>query len=178
MEPKLPAAPTGLVVADACDSDLPAIAEIYAAVVADSHATFDLEAPGLAEWGASLAACDPAIGHLLIVARDRSGTVAGYARSGLFMPKRAYSTTVQTSLYVAKPSRRRRVGTVLYEALLERLDASAARLAVAGLAEPNPGSVALHRRFGFTPVGTFAGVGVKFGRAWDVTWYQRSLEAR
>ena len=178
MEPELPEAPTGLVIADARDGDLSAIAEIYAAVVSDSHASFDLEAPGLAEWRESLAARDPSLGHFLIVAHDEAGAVAGYAKSGLFMAKRAYATTVQTSVYIAESSRGRGVGTAVYAMLFERLVSSPARLAVAGLAEPNPASAALHRSFGFTPVGTFEGVGVKFGRAWDVTWYQRSLEAR
>jgi phosphinothricin acetyltransferase len=31
---------------------------------------------------------------------------------------------------------------------------------------------------GVTAVGTFHSVGVKFGRAWDVRWYERSLRRR
>jgi phosphinothricin acetyltransferase len=70
------------------------------------------------------------------------------------------------------------VGGALYDALLERLDACpAVRVAVAGVAEPNEASTRLHVSRGFTRVGRFSGVGTKFGRAWDVTWYQRSLEA-
>jgi phosphinothricin acetyltransferase len=51
------------------------------------------------------------------------------------------------------------------------------RVAVAGVAEPNEASTRLHVGRGFTRVGRFSGVGTKFGRAWDVTWYQRSLGA-
>jgi phosphinothricin acetyltransferase len=67
------------------------------------------------------------------------------------------------------------VGTGLYAELFARLEASPLRLAVAGIAQPNPASTALHTRFGFERVGTFKGVGVKFGRPRDVTWYQRDL---
>ena len=38
--------------------------------------------------------------------------------------------------------------------------------------------VRLHLAQGFERVGTFVGVGTKFGRLWDVTWYQRPLGAR
>jgi len=39
---------------------------------------------------------------------------------------------------------------------------------------PNPASIALHRRFGFTDVGVFREVGRKFGKYWDVLWMQFS----
>ena len=40
---------------------------------------------------------------------------------------------------------------------------------------PNPASLALHRRFGFTEVGVFSSVGRKFDRYWDVVWLERPL---
>ena len=162
-------------IADAEPSQLEEIASIYASVVLSSPATFDLEPPGLEHWQRILAGADADLGHLLIVALDPAGAVLGYAKSGTFKEKAAYSTTCETSVYVAEGSRGAGIGDALYGALLPRLERSAARLAVAGLAEPNPASTALHRRHGFTPVGTFRGVGVKFGRAWDVTWHQRPL---
>ena len=78
-------------------------------------------------------------------------------------------------MYVDEEARGGRIGTALYRELFARLDASPLRLAVAGISEPNEASTALHRAFGFERVGTFTGVGVKFGRAIDVTWYQRAL---
>jgi phosphinothricin acetyltransferase len=70
----------------------------------------------------------------------------------------------------------RGVGHALYAALLERLEADdRRRLAVAGIALPNAASERLHLAHGFTPVGTFHSVGVKFGREWDVRWYERRL---
>ena len=38
-------------------------------------------------------------------------------------------------------------------------------------------SLALHRAFGFEPVGIFRQVGYKFGRYWDVQWFQKRLDA-
>jgi phosphinothricin acetyltransferase len=42
---------------------------------------------------------------------------------------------------------------------------------------PNPGSEHLHRKLGFTHVGTFNECGRKFGRYWDVAWYEHPLDS-
>jgi phosphinothricin acetyltransferase len=47
--------------------------------------------------------------------------------------------------------------------------------AYAGIALPNPASIALHERFGFKRVAHFTEQGRKFGRYWDVAWYEKPL---
>ena len=160
---------------DAGPKHLSEIAAIYAAEVETSTATFDLEVPRLEHWERALACVNPTAGHLLIVGLDDDGTVLGYAKSGPFRDRAAYDTTCETSIYVAEHARGNGVGRALYGRLIELLQASEARLAVGGMTEPNPASAALHESLGFTLVGTFEGVGVKFGEAWDVTWFQRPL---
>ncbi len=137
--------------------------------------TFDLEPPPIERWRQLLEATDPAAGHLLLAALDDAGDVLGYALSAGYMERAAYDSTCVTSVYVAADARGRGVGTALYSRLFGLLDASPLRLAVAGITEPNEPSTALHLALGFTRVGTFDGVGVKFGREWSVTWYQRPL---
>ncbi|MEA2469824.1 MAG: hypothetical protein QOE38_823 [Thermoleophilaceae bacterium] len=155
-----------------------AIAAIYARAALETAATFDLEGKPPRWWREAIRGADPARGHMTLVALGDGGKVLGYAKSGVHKDRPAYDTTVETSVYVAETGRRCGVGGALYDALLERLDACpAVRVAVAGVAEPNEASTRLHVSRGFTRVGRFSGVGTKFGRAWDVTWYQRSLEA-
>ena len=43
---------------------------------------------------------------------------------------------------------------------------------------PNPASVRLHQRFGYRHVGTFTEQGRKFGRYWDVAWFERAFPDR
>jgi phosphinothricin acetyltransferase len=167
-----------LTVVDAREEHLEAIAEIYAVAARETPATFDFEGHPVAWWRAALAAGDPATGHLLLVALDDAGAVAGYAKSGRFRDKPAYDSTREVSVYVAEAARGQGVGTALYTALLTRLEACGTRLAVGGVTEPNPTSTRLHLACGFSRVGTFEGVGTKFGRLWDVTWYQRPLRRR
>ena len=40
---------------------------------------------------------------------------------------------------------------------------------------PNPASAALHHKFGFRSIGVFHEVGRKFGRYWDVEWFEKGL---
>jgi L-amino acid N-acyltransferase YncA len=167
-----------LTVVDAGEEHLPAIAAIYAAAARDTAATFDFEGHPLGWWRALLEAVDPATGRRLLVALDPGGDVAGYAKSTQFRDRPAYDSTREVSVYVAEAARGQGIGKALYTELLARLEAGGTRLAVGGVTEPNPASTALHLACGFTLVGTFVGVGTKFGRLWDVTWYQRALGAR
>jgi phosphinothricin acetyltransferase len=167
--------PATLTVVDAREEHLEGIASIYAVAARDTPATFDFEGHSVARWRAMLAGADPAAGHLLLVAVDDAGAVAGYAKSGRFRDKPAYDSTREVSVYIDEAARGRGVGRALYDVLLERLSRCGVRLAVGGVTEPNPASTALHLACGFTRVGTFEGVGTKFGRLWDVTWYQRAL---
>ena len=100
----------------------------------------------------------------------------GYASSSVFRPKAAYETSVETSVYVDPGWTGRGVGSRLYERLFAALEQEDVHRAYAGITLPNSGSVALHERFGFTLVGVFTHAGRKFGRYWDVAWYEKHLE--
>jgi hypothetical protein len=49
--------------------------------------------------------------------------------------------------------------------------------AYAGIALPNPASVALHESIGFRPLGGYEKVGFKFGQWRDVGWWQESPQS-
>jgi phosphinothricin acetyltransferase len=167
-----------LTIVDAGEEHLAGMAEIYAVAARDTAATFDMQGLPLSWWRGALEAVDPAAGIILLAAVDGDGSVLGYAKSTRFRERPAYDSTREVSVYVAEAARGRGVGRALYDELLPRVEASGRRLAVGGVTEPNPASTRLHLACGFTVVGTFVGVGTKFGRLWDVTWYQRALGAR
>jgi phosphinothricin acetyltransferase len=147
-----------------------AIAAVYDEAARTTPATFDLEGHP-PQWWADVIAADEY--PFRVAVEDK---LLGFARGSLHKVKPAYSTTCEASVYVAQSARGRGVGRALYDVLLADLDASPdLLLAVAGITEPNPASVALHVACGFKPVGTFHDVGRKLGRTWDVTWYERSL---
>jgi phosphinothricin acetyltransferase len=102
--------------------------------------------------------------------------VIGFASSSRYRPRGAYDPSVETSIYIAQSRRRRGVGRRLYAALFEALAGEDVHRAYAGITLPNPASVALHERVGFTRAGYFTEQGRKFGRYWDVAWYEKGLE--
>ena len=155
--------------------DLPALTEIYNHYVEQTHVSFDLErftAEERRDWFSHYAETGR---HRLLVAESDAGVVVGYATSGRFRDKAAYNPSVETTVYCAAEAVGRGVGSALYGALFEALRTEDVHCAYAGVAMPNEASLALHRRFGFTEIGTFHQVGRKFGKWWDVTWLERRL---
>lgn len=153
--------------------DLPALTEIYNHYVVHSPATFDLEpftVDQRREWFEHYREGTP---HQLLVAED--GDLLGYATSSRFRPKPAYGTTVETTVYLQPDAAGRGVGALLYAELFERLRSEDVWRAVAGIVPPNEASVRLHLKFGFREVGRFTELGRKFGRYWDVVWYEKAL---
>ncbi|UCE03166.1 MAG: N-acetyltransferase [Candidatus Latescibacterota bacterium] len=161
----------------AVDADLPDLVRIYNHYVVHSHVTFDTH-PFAVEaresWFRGFAPSGP---HRLLVA-EIDDEISGYASSGSFRAKPAYRTSVETTVYLAPERVQRGVGPALYAALLGELEAEGeVHRAYAGIALPNPASIALHTRLGFTLVGTFREVGFKFGKFWSVSWYEREIPA-
>jgi phosphinothricin acetyltransferase len=156
-----------------CPSDLAGILGIYNHYVAHSPATFEvapLRPEDRREWLDDHLEGGP---HRLVVADADPGGVRGYATTSAFIARAAYATTVQASVYCHPESRGQGLGSRLYQGLFDAIQAEDLERIVAGVALPNPASVALHRRFGFRPVGTFSRVGRKFGQYWDVEWFER-----
>jgi phosphinothricin acetyltransferase len=166
--------PVAISIRPASSRDVPRLAEIYDHYVRHTPVTFDIEPVTVEDrrvWLAQFSNVGP---HRLFVA-ERDGVVLGYAGSHAFRAKRAYDTTVETTVYCAPEATGQGIGSALYTALFEALTGEDLRLAVAGITLPNPASVALHRRFGFTLAGVMHEVGRKFGRYWDVAWYEKRL---
>ncbi len=157
------------------EADLEQLNAVYNHYIVTSAITFDLE-PWTIEarraWFGHYATTGR---HRLLVATEGE-RVLGYATSSRHRPKDAYLTSVETSIYLAPEATGRGVGTTLYGVLFDVLAGEDVHRAYAGITFiPNPASVALHERFGFRLAGTFREQGRKFGRYWDVEWYEKEL---
>jgi phosphinothricin acetyltransferase len=165
---------TASVVRAAQPADLPGLTDIYNHYVATSGVTFDTTPFTLEEreeWFSHYATSGP---HRLLVA-DEDDEVVGYATSSPFRPKPGYVTSVETSVYLRSDATGRGLGSMLYRALFAAIAREDLHRAYAGVALPNDASVALHERLGFRELGTYVEVGRKFGRYWDVLWFERAL---
>jgi len=160
-------------VRDAHPDDLAPLTAIYNHYVIHTPITFDLtplEPEQRRGW------LDDHQGgrHRLLVADDH-GEVVGYASTSRWRPKAAYDTTVEATVYVRHDATGRGIGRQLYGALFDAIASENVHTIVAGVALPNDASIALHERCGFGQVGVFREVGLKFGRFWDVAWYQKAM---
>ncbi|MFJ5266285.1 GNAT family N-acetyltransferase [Streptomyces sp. NPDC088387] len=158
------------------EADLVALTELYNHYVRETSITFDTEIFTPEErrpWLLSHPEDGP---HRLMVATEpTSRRILGYVTSSSYRAKPAYTTSVEVTVYVAPDAGGRGIGTLLYKALFAALAGEDVHRAYAGIAQPNEASTRLHERFGFRHVGTYHEVGRKFGRYWDVAWYEKEL---
>lgn len=156
--------------------DAAAIAEIYRHYVLASTATFEESAPSQVDMARRLKAV---IGRQLpwLVA-EQQGRVNGYAYAMPWRERSAYRYSVEVSGYVDPEFVRARTGTLLYQALIDRLVELGTHSAIAVVTLPNPASVAFHEKLGFVKVAHLEQIGFKFGRWLDAGYWQRLLDER
>jgi phosphinothricin acetyltransferase len=163
----------GIMIVPASVADAGDCARIYAHHVLHGTATFELEPPDAEEMarriGTTLASGAP-----WLIAREGKEAV-GYAYAGRFHPREAYRFTCEDSIYLAHDRLGRGIGTALLAALIEAATTAGFRQMIAQIVPGQGGSVALHRRFGFTDAGQIRAVGWKHGKWLDVLTMQRAL---
>ena len=155
--------------------DLPEIVRLYNHYVEHSPATFETVPVQPEDRSAWLEAHSRGGPHRLLVAEEADAGLVGWATTSPFRSRAAYATTVESSVYCRPDRTGQGLGTRLYDALFAAVRTEDLARIVAGVTLPNAPSVALHARFGFRPVGVFTRVGRKFGRYWDVAWFERPL---
>jgi phosphinothricin acetyltransferase len=161
-------------IAPGTEDDLHAIVAILNYTIANSDATFTSEPVTVTErrdWFERFSLTGP---HRLLVAR-RGNQVLGYAASQPYRDHQGFRETVEVSIALHVGSRGQGIGTALYRALFEGLASERVHVALAGIVLPNDASVALHRKSGFTEVGTFHEYGIKNGRYLSSLWMERLL---
>lgn len=156
----------------AVENDLAAIRSIYNEGIADRVATLDEGEKSDAEIREWWAAHDAR--HAVLVA-ERDGAVVGWAALNRYNQRCAYRGVADLSIYVARASRGRGVGS----ALLAALEAAAAERGFHKIVlftfAFNEAGQRLYRKRGFHEVGTFRNQGVVDGRFVDVMAMEKLL---
>ena len=155
------------------ESDAERMLAIYAPVVRDTAISFELEPPTEDDFRGRIRST---LQHTPWLACGDDEDILGYAYAGRFRPRAAYQWSVEVSVYVAPDRQGRGVGRALYTSLFECLRLQGYHNAYAGIALPNPASIALHERFGFEAIGAYRSVGYKHGRWHDVGWWQLTIQ--
>lgn len=153
-------------------ADAEAICAIYNHYVAHTIVTFEEQPVAPAEMQSRIAAVLEKLPWLVF---EGDGAITGYAYASPWKTRSGYRFAAESSIYLAPAQTGRGAGTALYANLLENLRARNVHCVIGGAALPNPASVALHEKLGFTKVAHFRENGFKFGRWIDVGYWQRLL---
>lgn len=163
-----------IAIRDASAVDIRSIAKIYNYYVLDTTITFEEEAVTASEMARRIESVRSAGLPWIVVTLDNEAV--GYAYATPWKARSAYRFSVETTVYVDPKQVGRGIGSVLYEHLLNELRIRKIHSVIAGIALPNPHSIALHEKFGFRNVARFHEVGFKFSQWRDVGYWQKSLE--
>jgi phosphinothricin acetyltransferase len=109
---------------------------------------------------------------------EEDGRAFGFTSTSAMRNRKAYRWTVETGIYLDRAAQGHGLGRRLLTEHLALLEHQGFVTIVAGIALPNPASVALHEKLGFRLSGIERGVGYKFGQWIDVGRWQRDLAPR
>jgi len=150
------------------DRDATAIAAIYRPAIETTVASFEEPAPDADAMARRMRVTLER--YPWLVATDGE-TVVGYAYAAGHAERAGYRWSVNVSAYVDADFHGRGIGRRLYDELLPILRRQRFVNAYAGIALPNPASVALHEAIGMRRTAVYERVGFKHGRWVDVAWY-------
>lgn len=164
-----------MIIRDAVAADLPQILAIHNEAIANTTANWDENPVDLADRQRWFSGQTQA--GLPVIVADVEGVVAGYAYYGPWRPRTGYRHTMENSVYVQVDHQGRGLGDVLLGSVIERAERDAGvKCLVAAIEAANAASISLHAKHGYTEVGRFPQVGVKFGRWLDLVCMQRMVE--
>ncbi|MFN2419235.1 MAG: N-acetyltransferase family protein, partial [Candidatus Limnocylindria bacterium] len=136
------------------DRDAEAVTAIYRPSVERSAASFEEVAPDTGEMADRMRRTLRRLPWLVAVAAD-DGSVAGYAYAGPHRERAGYRWSVDVSAYLSPLRRGQGIGRRLYDELVPMLRRQGFVNVYAGIALPNPASVALHEAVGMRLIGVY-----------------------
>ena len=153
-------------------SDAQSICDIYNEYVKNSTITFEEIPVSPDEMKARI---EDATQNYPWLVYEIDGKVVGYTYGRKWRDRAAYRNSVETGTYLDSKFIGRGIGAELKKELLRILKERSFHAVVSGIALPNPASVALNEKFGFSKVAHFKEVGFKFNRWIDVGYWELIL---
>ncbi len=148
------------------------VTAIYNYYVEHTTVTFHLAQVTEAEMAQSLSLGNVRYPSFLIKA---GAEIIGFCYLSKFRPKQAYDITAEVTLYIKHTATQKGIGTTV----LNFMEAEAKKLAVKNLigviTANNTNSIKLFERNGYFKAALLKNVGIKFGKALDVSWYQKEI---
>lgn len=153
--------------------DATGLCEIYNPYIRNTVISFEEQELTAADMQARI--CQISASYPWLVAEAPTGQLLGYAYASAWKNRSAYRFAVESAIYLAPEATGQGLGQQLYSHLLADLRSLGMHAVMAGIALPNPASVALHEKMGFQKVAHFQQVGYKQAQWLDVAYWQLLL---
>ena len=166
-----------LIVRPCFQQDLQLVQLIYAHHVLTGTGSFETVEPTLDEmterWTKVV---DRGWPYVVASPPEDMSRVLAFAYATQYRDRAAYKKTFEVSVYAAPTTMRQGAGAAALAEVLTGVRTDGAQQALAFIGDSyNAASIGLHRKLGFSHVGTLNNVGEKFGRLLDVVVMQRTL---
>lgn len=159
--------------------DAKQLLNIYAPYVLNTAITFEYEVPTIEEFQKRINRTLEKYPYIVAECNDE---IVGYAYTGAFKPRAAYSWSVETTVYVRDDMERCGIGKALYRELerisaLQHINNMNACIAYPEIEDEylTKNSPKFHEQMGYTVVGEFHKCGYKFGRWYNMVWMEKLI---
>lgn len=163
----------------ATKQDAEELLQIYRPYVEETVITFEYEVPSVEEFQHRILHTLEKYPYLVA---EEDGRIVGYAYAGAFKERAAYDWAVETTIYLAKGSRKKGLGRKLYAALEDALRMQHILNLNACIGYPEMedayltrNSADFHAHLGYRLVGEFKQCGYKFGRWYNMVWMEKMI---
>ncbi len=159
--------------------DAAELLEIYRPYVEKTAITFEYDVPTPEEFRARI---ERTLKKYPYLVAKKDGELLGYAYTGPFVGRAAYSWAAEVSIYLKENRRRMGIGKMLYQAIEEISKAQNITNLNACIGNPDPedeyltrNSIQFHEHMGYRMVGQFYKCGYKFGRWYHMVWMEKII---
>ena len=139
--------------------DAKAVYEIYEPYILNTVITFEYDKVPLDSF---LERMEKVMEKFPWLVCEINGEIAGYAYCSPHLERAAFGWDCECSVYLNEKYHRRGIGTALYNALFQIVKKQGFYNIYSLICVPHDSSVALHKKYGFTEVGTFNNTAYKF----------------
>jgi L-amino acid N-acyltransferase YncA len=154
------------------ESDAAKIVEIYRPYVETTAISFEEVPPSIEEMSKKIIKVSSTFPWIVY---EEGGVVLGYAYATRYRERAAYRWSLEDSVYLRQDVTGRGLGMLLLETLIELLRELGYMKVYGVITPPNPASVGLHKKLGFTPLCRFADTAYKLGSWQAIDWMELSL---
>lgn len=157
--------------------DAAALVEIYRYYIEKTAITFEYDVPSIEEFERRIQTTLEKFPYYVV---EEEGEVLGYAYSGPFASRKAFSWSAEISIYLKQGQQKKGYGKKLYQLMEAKLKELGYQNVYACIATPEVedeyltnNSVQYHEYMGYRLVGEFKRCGYKFDRWYHIVWMEK-----